>query len=213
MSMNQRPSWRSPAALLSAAAVCLAGFSVVHASSRPQTVQAAPTVVGLVDLQTLIEGLDEVKAQNLEVQKRAKELQSQIDATVKAYEEARVAYEAAPPTDPRKFELGVKAQSLKLSAEGNAKGLGAALAFEKGRYWRQLYPRINQALDDLAKQQGLDVILLDDRKLTLPNDKELTDEQITGFLQSKKIMYAKNSVDATGALIDLMNNSFKTKPR
>lgn len=211
MSNAQRASWRSPLTFLSAAAIAMAGFSVVQASSRPMVMQAAPTVVGLIDLQVLIEGLEEVKTQNVEVQKRAKELQGQLDAIIKEYEAAKTAYDAAPQTDPRKFELGVKAQSLAMMAEGNTKGLKAALALEKGRYWKQLYPRINAAVDKLAQQQGLDLILLDDRKLTLPMDKELTDDQITGFLQSKKIMYAKNTVDVTGQLIDLMNNTPKSR--
>lgn len=206
---NPRPSsLRSPLTYLSAAAVLLAGYSAVQANSRPVVVQAAPTAIGFVDLQTLVDGLAEVKAQNEELKKRAKDLQGQIEAVQKDFEAARVAFEAAPAADPRKFELGVKAKSLELSLNGHKQGLAAVLGLEKGRYWKQLYPRIMSSIDQLAVQQGLDAILLDDRKLTLPMDKELTDEQITGFIQNKKVMYAKAGVDVTGALVDLMNNSY-----
>jgi Skp family chaperone for outer membrane proteins len=209
--MQTRPlsRWNSPVALFAVAALGLAGLSVVQANSRPMVVQAAPTVVGVVDLETLVQGLQEVKTQNVELQKRAGELQAQIDAIQKQFEAAKVAFDAAPATDPKKFELGVRAQAAGLNLKGHQEGLKAALALEKGRYWKILYPRIMSSIEQLAAQQNLDLILLDDRKLTLPLDKDLTDEQITGFIQSKKIMYAKNTVDVTGALIDLMNNTKK----
>ena len=200
-------SWRSPLALVATAAIALAGISVVHANSRPTVIMAAPTAVGIVDLQTLVDGLNEVKTQNVELQKRAKDLQEMIDGVKKTFESAKIAYEAAPASDPKKFELGVKAQAAALSLKGHQEGLQAALSLEKGRYWKILYPRIMSSIEALAVQQGLDVILLDDRKLTLPLDKDLTDEQITGFIQGKKIMYAKPTVDVTAALVNLMNNT------
>jgi Skp family chaperone for outer membrane proteins len=212
MSSNQAgssrvSSWRSPFAALSAAAIALAAISVVNANSKPAVVMAAPTTVGVVDLQVLVEGLNEVKAQNDALQKRAKELQDMINTVKAQFEAAKTAFEAAPASDPKKFELGVKAQSAALSLKGHQEGLQAALSLEKGRYWKILYPRIMSSIETLAAQQGLDLIMLDDRKLTLPLEKDLTDEQITGFIQSKKIMYAKQTVDVTPALVNLMNNT------
>lgn len=201
-------SLRSPLVLVCAAAMALSGYSVVQANSRPAVIQAAPTAIGFIDLQALVEGLEEVRDQNKELEKRAKELQAQINAVKTEFEAAKAAFEACLPNDPRKFELGVKAKALELQFNGQQQGLKAVLGIEKGRYWKLLYKRINTSVAQLAAQQGLDAILLDDRKMELPMDKELTDDQITGFLQNKKVLFATAKVDVTGALVDLMNNSF-----
>lgn len=201
-------SLRSPLVLVCAAAIALSGYSVVQANSRPAVIQAAPTAIGFIDLQTLVNGLDEVKEQNKELEKRAKDLQVQINAVKTEFEQAKVAFDNCLPNDPRKFELGVKAKALELQFNGMQQGLKAVLGIEKGRYWKILYKRINTSVSQLATQQGLDVILLDDRGMELPMDKELTDDQITGFLQNKKVLFATAKVDVTGALVDLMNNSF-----
>jgi Skp family chaperone for outer membrane proteins len=206
-------AWRSPAALFAAAAFLLAGFSVVQASSRPAVV-AAPTAVGIVDLERLIGTLNEVNAQNTELQKRAKDLQARIDDIKKQAEAAEQEWKIAPANDPKKLEKRFKLEELTLQLEANRQGLSKVLGVEKGRYVRSLYGRIVEAAQQLAQQQGLNLIVLDDRSLTLPEGDNLTDAQLNQIIQSKSVLYADNSVDVTDALARVMNNNFSApKPK
>ncbi len=216
MSINRasnRGSWRTPWFAISVLALGFASYSVVRAGPTV-TVQAAPTAIGVVDLERLIGALNEVADQNTENGKRAKVLQGQIDDLKKQAEGAKAEMDAAAKNDPKRLEKRFIFEELSLRLEAAGKGLSTVMSIEKGEYGRQLYGRILAASEALAKSQGLDLVLLDDRSLTIPVGQDLTEGQVNQIIQSKRVLFAGNSVDVTTQLVTLMNNQFgASKPK
>jgi|GEM_PF-4902124 len=200
-------SWRSSSVLvMAAAAVALSGYSVVRA--RPVVVQAAPTAVGIVDLERLIGSLAEVKSQQANMDKRGEELQVQVNEIKKAFETAKSEFDVAAANDPKKLEKRFRAEELAVRFESHKQGLTKVMAVERGQYIRSLYARITDAVEKLAKQQGLQLVTLDDRSFKVPGEAGLTDTQLNQVIQNKKVLFAENSVDLTDQLAQLMNNEF-----
>jgi Skp family chaperone for outer membrane proteins len=192
---------------MSSLAVLLAGYSAVKATPRTE-IPAAPTAVGVVDLERLIGQLAEVQAQNEGLKKRATELQGQIEEIKKSRDAAKAEFDLAAANDPKKLEKRFRVEALSLQLEAHMKGLGTVLGVEKGRYVRQLYGRISTAAQGLAAQAGFDLILLDDRSLALPESENLTDSQLNQVIQNKNVIFAADSIDLTNQLAQQMNNQF-----
>ncbi|MEK6701862.1 MAG: OmpH family outer membrane protein [Planctomycetota bacterium] len=205
MSIN-RASWRTPWFAVSVLALGFASYSAVRAGT-PVVVQAAPTAIGIVDLERLIGGLNEVTDQNKENGNRAKVLQGQIDELKKKADAAQAELDVAAKNDPKRLEKRFAVEELMLRLEAARKGFSAVMSIEKGTYAQQLYGRILAAVDALAKTQGLDLILLDDRSLTFPPDaQDLPEQTVNNIIQSKRVLFASASVDVTSQLVTLMNN-------
>lgn len=212
MSIN-RASWRTPWFAVSVLALGFASYSAVRAGT-PVVVQAAPTAIGIVDLERLIGGLNEVADQNTENGKRAKVLQAQIDDLKKKADAAQAELDVAAKNDPKRLEKRFAVEELMLRLEAARKGFSAVMSIEKGIYGQQLYGRILAGTDALAKSQGLDLILLDDRTLTFPVDQDLPEQSVNQIIQSKRVLFAGPSVDVTSQLVTLMNNQYgAAKPK
>lgn len=201
-------SWRRPGVLLATVAVALSAYSAVSVASRPPTIVAAPTAVGIVDLERLIGSLAEVKAQQTQMDNRGKELQLQVEEIKKAFETAKSEYDVAAANDPKKLEKRFRAEELAVRFESHKQGLTKVMAVERGQYIRSLYARITESVEKLAKQQGLQLVTLDDRSFKVPAEAGLTDTQLNQVIQNKKVLFAENSVDITDQLAQLMNNEF-----
>ncbi len=208
------PGSNVPSSVLAAviAAVGLVGYSAVNAAFAPAVVERAPTAIGLVDLEKLINQLAEVEARNLTNRTKAEQAQARIDAARAQVEKAKNAVEMVPETDKagrRAGMLAFRQAEMVLKAEFESEQL--KLNLEKGDFIRELYAKIQSACAALAAQQGLDLIVLDDRGVPLPDGADLTDTQINGVIQQKKVLFASNSVDVTPALATLMNNQWKAQ--
>lgn len=194
------------------AAFGLLGYSAVNAAFAPAVVRRTPTTIGLVDLEKLINQLAEVEARNLTNKTKAEQAQSRIDVARAQVEKAKKDVEMVPDSDKagrRARMLALRQAEMVLKAEFESEQL--KLNLEKGDFIRELYAKIQSACAALASQQGLDLIMLDDRGVPLPDGADLTDAQINGVIQQKKVLFAADSVDVTSALATLMNNQWKAQ--
>ena len=62
------------------------------------------------------------------------------------------------------------------------------------------------AVAALAKKDGFDLILLDDRSINVPDDASYA--EVNNTILNKRVLFASDTIDLTQRLITMMNNDF-----
>ncbi|MDX2017444.1 MAG: OmpH family outer membrane protein [Planctomycetota bacterium] len=178
-----------------------------HAIAAPGFQPAVAAKVGVVDLEKLIAGLEEIRVKEQEFQRRGEERQKQLQSAVDERKKIEDEVNLLPPSDPARREKVVKMLELDAVTKARYEGLQNVINLEKGQLFRDSYMKIQEGVRDLAEKEGLDVVFFDDRGLLLPEIASF--EELNVRVQNKKILYAGPGVDFTERLIKKMNAEYR----
>ena len=70
---------------------------------------------------------------------------------------------------------------------------------------KAIYDKIKTAAMNMANEQGLDLILVDDSVVPIPEDSK----DILSQISSRRVLFAREQLDVTEALISKMNADFR----
>lgn len=196
--------------VLAASVIAIAGIAVSAARSANARFAPPATVVAIVDMQKAINGLDELKARNDANQKKADarvaELTKLRDEIKKQNEELEKSAQMAPAGSPdimnKRAELMVRAQTL--DAQANA--YKQLTRLDAGDVLREMHGKVMAGIDAIAKREGYDLVLADDRALEIPNP--ATDEDVGRAINAKRVLYASPTIDLTQRVLTQVNNDF-----
>lgn len=196
--------------VLAASVIAIAGIAVSAARSTNARFAPPATVVAIVDMQKAINGLDELKARNDANQKKADarvaELTKLRDEIKKQNEELEKSAQMAPAGSPdimnKRAELMVRAQTL--DAQANA--YKQLTRLDAGDVLREMHGKVMAGIDAIAKREGYDLVLADDRALEIPNP--ATDEDVGRAINAKRVLYASPTIDLTQRVLTQVNNDF-----
>lgn len=205
-----------------AVALCaVAALSVTALrSTAVSSVSATPTppVVGIVNLETLINGLTELKDRNDAVRSQGSEIQKRLDSKKKEIEGLEDELRAmAPKKDERKspqeinemVEKRLRLAELNANLDADFKGAQQRIELRKGAIIRDLYVKSLATIEAFAKKEGFDTVLLDDRSRNVP---ELTtNQEMSAVIEGRRILYANNSLDITERVRVSMENEWAAK--
>ncbi len=196
-------------ALLGTRAVAL------NAPGKPEAMTVAS-----IDLTVAIKGLDEAAEARARLQKVYEEYNKQIDDVKTQLK--KVDDDLAQVKETTSAEaLTLRAKKVELQALGRARaeGLQGLIDVQEGELMREMFKKITDAAQRLAKEQGYDLVLADDRS-NMPPEKDangkrivMTAEQINSIVTSRRVLAAADRVDVTPQLITFMNNEFKAGKR
>lgn len=194
---------------LVAAGVVLAGVAMT-AYSNAARFAATPTSVAVVDMQKAINGLDELKARNEANQKKADarvaELTKIRDEITKQSKDLEDSAKMAPAGNAdimnKRAELMVRAQTL--DAQANA--YKQLTRLDAGDVLRDMHSKVIAGIDAIAKREGIDIVIADDRALELPNPG--TDEDVGRAINARRLLYATPTVDLTQRVLTQVNNDY-----
>lgn len=195
---------------LVACVVAVAGVAVSAARSANTRLAPPATVVAIVDMQKAINGLDELKARNDANQKKADarvaELTKIRDEIKKQNDELEKSAQMAPAGNTdimnKRAELMVRAQTL----DAQAAAYKQLTRLDAGDVLRDMHGKVMAGIDALAKREGIDLVLADDRALEIPNP--ATDEEVGRAINAKRVMYASPTIDLTQRVLTQVNNEF-----
>lgn len=187
---------------LLAVAVIAAGFAGGFASRQ----QATPTSVGVVRLNELLAGLQETKAIETELQGDVERRQAEVDAIKQQIDEERANLEAAPNDAQKRIEIQARIFELSQLANARVNTQEQILNLRKGDAFRRLYQRISAAAEELATQQGFDLVVIDDSEFDLP-ERESGDQVMLRIL-NRRVLYSAEQIDITKQLEQLMNQKY-----
>jgi Skp family chaperone for outer membrane proteins len=208
--------------------LCATAIPVAWQTARAREAEsAAPqktTGVAIVNLKQVFERLDEYKQgmkfigdQSDEMQPRVEELKgklTKLETDISSF-----------PKDGNTVELlKLKQQRFEIETQlkSRVESLRLLLRIQAGDVLRQVFDKVTDAADRLAKEDGWDIVMVDDRDVKPPervpgeNGSEgrgLTDREVENVIQQRHIIAAAKRVDITDALVVLMNNEFKNPPK
>lgn len=181
------------AAALVVAAALLGGAAVL--SPRPSTVGTVnlEKVFNTINLQAVREAdlkamVTRMKAREAELEKAVKDLESELDS----------------------FQPGSKsaidAQNKVQAAVGEYRAYGQysrlKLEAEEAKFMRETYLAIREAAGRYARQNGIDVVLLDD---SIPEFQTGTADRTVQQISNRRVLFANPELDLSDALIAFMN--------
>lgn len=195
--------------VFSGALVLGAGVTMYSANALPLAAQAQPTKVGLVDMTVLINELDELKDRNAGTTQLREQYQKELTAEeqqIKLLEDDVKAGAQAGQTMAqidKVANLQERKAMLKLRADKNQ----SVLELRNTQNIRELYTKALTAIEQVAKMDGYDLVLLDDRPVQLSpggNSAVLNDE-----ILKKRVLFANNAnVDITQRILTVMQNDY-----
>jgi Skp family chaperone for outer membrane proteins len=222
--MKQSNHWSRSLTILSVcAASVMAGVAWRSASARAVSgaeflAPVKPTAVAVVNLKTLFEGSKEfqdgmtiLESQKNDAQAALVELQNKLTTLNKNIVEMK--------DGPLLARFKVQQEALETEALLNARGQTSQriLQVQAGDVMRQVFEKVVKAGEKLQKQDGWDMILIDDRNVTPPErapgegGKEgprLTIAQVESVIQQRHILSAVERVDITQDFVNIMNTEY-----
>ncbi|MEM1209628.1 MAG: OmpH family outer membrane protein [Planctomycetota bacterium] len=187
--------------LLAAVAVVGLGWSAV----RGQAGQAAPTAVGVVDVEEVFQGLKAQTEFEAEIQRKREELgveaQSRQAAAKGMQDDLDMLTAGTPAYEVKQTELERAAIDLDVWQRYEQ----LKLARQAKSQIEKLYRDVIDAVDRIATESGYDVVLLE-------QDRDAIDaeniQQLLGQIGTRKVLFAADRIDLTDTVIRRMNNEF-----
>ncbi len=193
------------AALLACAGLALIGARAAATAARFGP-PAAP-VIAVVDLDSVLQGLNEKKDREAALQTTLKDLQSRVNALGEEAKNEQAKLEQA--TDAQKPALAKALREKIIRAEFEKQYSEKILTEMSGEVIREIYLKIDNATERLAKQNGYQLVLASDEKNPVPDRGSTSD--ILRSIASKRMLFVDPSLDITQEVITLMNNEYAAR--
>jgi Skp family chaperone for outer membrane proteins len=212
---------------LCAVVVTAALFWGKTANAAGELLAGQTTGVAIVNFKRVFDnqtGLTEFKEGMSIIDDQKKESQAKIDELRVQLKKANEDIKNLPDTASLKQRLTQQQQALEIEAllDARARTLSLQLQVQAGDLMRQTFEKVIEASDRLAKKDGWDIILIDDRGVKPPErlknedgkeGRRLTVSEVESVIQQRHILSAVKRVDITDNLIEMMNNEFKNPPK
>lgn len=187
-------------------AVLSVGTAAVNANSAAMFAPAAEPVA-VVDLQTLIDLLDERAQREQELQAFGTELDNRVRA-IRDQLQAK-ADELKSVSNSRAGQLFEEIVRLRANLAAEEQ-YATTIANERlTRLKRDLYQKVLTAVEQYAEQAGYSLVISNDAGASLPQVGEGLGA-LESSMVSRKVLYARNTIDITQAVANRMNTDYKS---
>ncbi|MBC24467.1 MAG: hypothetical protein CMJ32_11205 [Phycisphaerae bacterium] len=187
-------------AALAAGFALLAGWTTLNA---PQ-----PAVVACVDLENTFNQLDQHKAAEDRIEAMAMELNKQVEQLAQDVQDLEAELDAFQADSPAYLEITRKIESAIGEYRAYESFSTGKIEAEQSEQMRQTYMQIKDALAEMSKERGYDIVFLDD---SIPAFERSTATRTIQQISNRKILYANPTMDITQELIEYMNGRFKSR--
>lgn len=194
-----RPTHRSLFTKLSIAGGVLA---LVAAAT---TLAPAPATVAVVDLARIFNGLDAFTAFQDAKVKMTEEAQADAAAQRAQIEDLQADLEDFPEGSDRHREALLALQLAAIEFEASLTFRERQMQRFDSESIRNLYESIREGVATFAEARGYDMVIVDDGAEPIPAD---TADPIA-MISSRRVLFAKDAMDVTEAVIEVMNAAAK----
>lgn len=167
---------------------------------------AAPSSVAVVDIDRLSVELEEFKVPA--EQFRAKQIawNEELKALQTRLTRVGEELELIPENDQdARVNKIIQRSTLESEIKTKSQLFQQASDLEQSKLFKRMYDRIADGASRLAARDGIDVMFVDDRIFIIPENNRNAQNSA---LESKKILYASDTVDLTDELLTMLNNEF-----
>ncbi len=185
----------------------LVGAAQVYGVSTAPRVQAPATAVAVVDVAKIMGGMELVKTESAKLKTDFDTKQKSLNGMQDKIKSLAEQVKAAPKDSAEKRALAF--EQIKAEAEHKMTGelFQRDLNLRQGDLYKQAYTEIKAAIDQVAKQNGYQLVLRNDADVELPAN--ISGQDMESFIANQRVFYADTSVDITEQVVQLLNNQFK----
>lgn len=195
---------RNTLAIGSMVIACVAVLAA-FTSRRP----APPTaVIAVVNLENALKGLNERTTKEAELRTRLDEMQKKITDMETNIKEENENMKLMPEGPDRRAALE-RLRRLAYSYEFEKGFSQRALTELEGEMLRELYLKIDETAERLAKRNGYTMVLASDESVTVPAGNP---QDIMRTVSLKRMLFVDPAHDVTAELITMMNNEYAARP-
>jgi len=187
----------------------VAGYAAVAATSQMKP----PTVVVTFDIEQVISDLTERADSETKLVKLIMDIEetakAKVDAVAKLEEELDATSDADRPIVSEELD------KLKLEALSYQRFASARVDIERSLMYRDLYQKIQTSVQAIAKQNGYDLVLINDVQreiLVNPKANVSREFQVREQLQVKRIVFSSSQIDITEQIVSHMNLEWEKSP-
>ena len=183
----------------------------VRPSPEPVFVPAppnpVPTSIATFDLEKTFNALEEKKAADAQLKRLAEDMKKESEKSAKKLKAMETELEDLQPGTAKHKEMMENLAEGGHNYQAQVEFFRAKMDIDGARMMRQVYASIRLAAEQLAKERGYSVVLVNDSITPIPPG---TVEEVTRQISARRMVYASPQVDVTEELISRMNSAFKT---
>lgn len=193
------------------AAVVVAGFVGARAATGSRMQAPKTPIIAVVDLEEVINNLKEredraevIKAKAREADERLKPIEDRVKSLAQQLE-------SLPTGTPERARKQDEVKEVMFRGEFERQ-LALKVINEMGiNMFRDLYLKVDNAAERIAKKNGYDVVLVSDEKAEIPSgDNEAA---LKRAMLMKRMLFVNPQLDITREVIQTMNNEYAAGPK
>lgn len=199
------------ASLVAGAALLAAGFLAGSADARrPSAVFAAPTAIGVVNMASVFDRLNEAAEWDVKIKNLEAKIGEEAQARRKELESGAKELEAMAegPDKERRLD-GLRLKKLQVEQWLMMKDL--EVDRERSLKWQSVYRAVREGSAKLCEQEKLDLVMVDDSKIEIQvqrsKDAPPLETQAKSQISALRILHSAKTVDVTEKLIVQINNN------
>lgn len=198
-----------------AASLVLAGFGMGALRQSRESAQTG-TAVAVIDLSRVLEGLQEPKDRDADRRGRAAKITEELNKAGEDLErlqkETEELVRGSQQWRDKMLRLRQEAAALVARRDAHQQFLDR----EQLEFLRELYMRIADTGLRIAKRDGWELVIWDDRSLPVPmigGDLAKSATALDNSITSRRVLHAADRVDLTAQIITVMNNEYQAGRR
>jgi Skp family chaperone for outer membrane proteins len=190
----------------STAAILLAGGGLAYSAVASQAADRSRTPVVTFDIQKVMDNLTQRADLAAELSERLQSIQDKIDqdlADIGMLEE-QLAGEA---TSQQKV-LAEELEQKKLAMMSYQRFARSQVDIERSLILRDLHREIQDAVSDIAKANGYDLVLINDSGMQItvnPESNLSREQQVREQVRAQRVFFADSGIDITDQVVTQMN--------
>ena len=170
---------------------------------------AEPTVVGVVDIDGVSAELEEFKVRVEEINGKRTSRVAELRAISERIGEINTELETlTDDQQERGIQLAIEGQALQADLQTKQQLFQQEADLLQAALTRDLYGKITDAVRFVAERDGYDIVLFDDKSISLNDQQAASFAGSVNAIKSKKVLYASDVVDLTDSVLAKMNNDF-----
>lgn len=208
--MHTKPS-RTFIAGVFAASLLLAGFGVGALQQGTSRVQPA-TAIAVVDFSKVLDALQEPKDRDADRRARAQQLTEELNRDKERLLKLEEEINKMKADTPEWRDMVLRGLQESAALRARQETHQAFLDREKLEFLREIYAKVSETVNRIAKRDGWEIVIIDDRSIRIPPT-EAGRNSIDAAIASKRVIFAAERVDLTSQVITQMNNEYQAARR
>lgn len=201
--MQKQDMWR---AILAVAAIALVIGAWKAGANNAMLAPDKPPVIALVNLERVLQNLEELDARGEELDAFRNERVQRLEEINRNLQDATTRLEILAQGTPDYARQEEQVAMLQMTLRFQSEVAQERIDRRKGELHTQMFNKVLDAVNRMAKQRNIDLVLSHDGEISIAPGGEA---QVTRQIAMRRILYAGNAIEVSDEVLQLMNNEWR----